>query len=122
MLRKFDPTAQRPTVIDGRMRNLATNHADPWALVRRGGSRPGARPSTRLVYLVGTLVPAGQAQAVAMTGFVIEAGGTWTRHTRRIEWADIVRRWPRQPTERQIAAAKRGMAKTPARSPSLPTL
>lgn len=115
MLRKMEPEADHTRIVDGKRRNLATNHADPWALVKRGGGRPGARPFTQLAYLVGTLVPRGEAQAVAMTGFIVEDGRAWTKHTRRVDWADVVKRWPHRPTEEQIATAKRGMAKAPPR-------
>src|SRR5215472_12661614 len=58
---------------------------------------PGKRLSTRMAYLVDTIAPDGIA--VALTGFIMRNDLTgWTKHPRRIEWADLIKQWSRQPT------------------------
>ena len=90
------------------MRDLRTNHHSPWALIRRAGDTIGKRPSTRMAYLVGTVAPQGTAES--LTGYVMNNDMTsWTKSLRRIEWADIVRQWHRQPSAQQIRAIKKRM-------------
>jgi len=65
-------------------RKLTTCHADPWALIRRGGDTEGKRLSARMAYLVGTVVgPDGKA--IAMTGYIMNTDMTnWTKRPRRM--------------------------------------
>lgn len=86
-----------------------TNHHSPWALVRRAGNTVGKRPSTRVAYLVDTVVGA-DGKAVALRGFVGTNKLTgWSKSLRRIEWSDIVRRWSRQPDPALIEHIKQRM-------------
>ena len=90
-------------------RNLTTCHHAPWALIRRAGDTIGKRPSTRMAFLVGTVAPDGKA--VALTGYIMRNDMTgWTKSKRRIEWADIVKQWHRQPS---VADVKKAKAKLP---------
>lgn len=90
-------------------RNLTTCHCAPWALIRRAGDQEGKRPSTRMAYLTGTIAPAGIA--VAMTGYVMCNDMTrWTKSKRRIEWADVIKRWQVQPTAATVRKIKRRMS------------
>jgi hypothetical protein len=94
-----------------------TCHADPWALVRRMGDQLGKRPSTRMVYLVGTVAPDGVA--VAMTGYIMNNDMTgWTKHPRRVEWSDIIKRWRHQPTKQQVQAVKKRLPTVQAAPPT----
>lgn len=91
-------------------RDLSTNHHAPWSLVRRAGDTVGKRPSTRMAYLVGTVVPKGEFKAVALTGYVMCNDMTgWTKRPVRIEWQDIVRQWRRQPTVAEVRKVKSRM-------------
>ncbi|MES2295373.1 MAG: hypothetical protein V4527_18905 [Pseudomonadota bacterium] len=58
-----------------------------------------------MAYLVGTIVEGGHA--IALTGFI---GNTamkrWTVAPRRVEWADIVKRWPSEPSGAAIRKVK----------------
>jgi hypothetical protein len=91
-------------------RKMTTCHHSPWALIRRAGDAEGKRQSTRMAYLVGTVVPKGEFKAVAMTGYIMNSDMTgWTRSVRRIEWGDVVKRWNRQPTVAEVQKAKRRM-------------
>lgn len=88
--------------------NLTTNHHSPWALVRRAGDTVGKRPSTRMAFLVSTIAPDGYA--VALTGYVMNNDMTgWTKRPVRIEWADIVMQWRRQPTVAEVRKVKAKM-------------
>lgn len=87
------------------MPSLTTCHHSPWALIRRGGDTVGKRLSTRMAYLVGTIAPDGKA--IALTGYVMRNDMTgWSKSKRRIEWADIIKRWHRQPTAADVKKAK----------------
>ncbi len=89
-----------------RPEKLTTNHAMPWALIRRGGTAPGQRPRTRMAFLVSTVAPEGRA--IALTGYVMSDDMTgWTKSARRIEWTDILKRWQRQPSAAEVRKAKR---------------
>lgn len=89
----------------GEARKLTTCHHSPWALIRRNGDTTGKRLSTRMAYLVGTIAPDGKA--VAVTGYIMRNDMTgWTKHPRRIEWADIVKQWHRQPSAAEVRKAK----------------
>ncbi len=67
--------------------------ARPWALVTRGGPRPDAVRPTRLAYLVDVVTSRGEV--IAYRGHLMRADRTAsTRHTQRIDLADIVRDWP----------------------------
>jgi hypothetical protein len=83
-----------------------TNHNQPWALIRRAGDTEGKRPSTRMAFLVDTVVgPDGKA--VALRGYIARNDMTgWTKSLRRVEWADVVRSWRRQPETAAIRAIK----------------
>ncbi len=86
-------------------RKLTTCHHSPWALVLRNGDTPGKRRSTRMAYLVGTIAPDGKA--VALTGYIMCNDMTgWTKHPRRIEWADLIKTWRYQPTVADVRKAK----------------
>jgi hypothetical protein len=90
-----------------------TSIAYPWALVRRMGDQEGKRPSTRMAYLVGTIV-GDDGKAVALRGFIGRNDMTgWTKSLRRVEWGEIVRDWRTQPTPDRIAAIKRRMPRVP---------
>lgn len=88
---------------------LWTNHADPWALIRRAGDQLGKRPSTRMCFLVGTIVgPDGQA--TAMTGYIMNNDMTnWTKHVRPVRWEDIVKRWRHRPSKDDVRKVKSKM-------------
>lgn len=93
-----------------------TNHADPWALIRRGGAEEGKRPFTRLVYLTRTYVPRGQTVAAAMKGYLVSLDRysrphITTKHEVRVPWEQVVRRWRVMPSKAQIAAAKKRLSK-----------
>lgn len=79
------------------MHDLRTNHHAPWALIKRSGNTVGKRLSTRMAYLVATVVgPNGHA--VALTGYVMNNDMTgWTKSKRRIEWSDVIKQWRHQP-------------------------
>lgn len=99
-------------------RNLTTCHADPWALVRRAGDTEGKHLSTRMAYLTGTYVPKGQHQAAAFTGYVMNNDMTgWSKTKRRIEFADILKRWRKQPAPADVRKAKQ---KLPVCTPDTP--
>jgi hypothetical protein len=58
-----------------------------------------------MAYLVDTIAPDGIA--VALTGYIMNGDMTgWTKHPRRIEWADIIRQWGRQPTVAEVRKVK----------------
>jgi hypothetical protein len=91
------------------MNLTATSIGDAWALVRRNGDTPGKRISTRMAYLVDTVVgPNGHA--VAYRGYVMRNDMTgWSKHLRRVEFTDVIRQWrfDRQPSLAQVQAVKR---------------
>ena len=92
-------------------RSMTTCHGSPWALIFRGGDTPGRRRSTRMAYLVGTIAPGGQA--IAVTGYIMNNDMTgWTRHTRRIEWADIYYQWRDQPMKSEIENKRKKLLPT----------
>ena len=87
---------------------LTTCHHSPWALIFRGGDAPGKRRSTRMAYLVGTVAPDGKA--VAVTGYIMNNDMTnWTKHSRRMEWNDIYRRWRFQPSKIEIETQRKNL-------------
>lgn len=87
-------------------RDMTTCHHAAWALVRRNGDTPGKRVNTRMAYLKGTIAPDGKA--IAVTGFIMNSDlSGWTKHPRRIEWADIMQQWRHRPSAAEIARAKR---------------
>jgi hypothetical protein len=91
-----------------------TNHAYPWALVRRAGDTEGKRPSTRMAFLVDTVV-GNDGKAVALRGYIGRNDMTgWTKSLRRIEWSEVVRSWKTQPTTQTIRAIKQRMPKVSA--------
>jgi hypothetical protein len=64
-----------------------------------------------MAYLVDTVAPNGIA--VAVTGYIMRNDMTgWTKHPRRIEWADLIKQWSRQPT---IADVRKVKARLPER-------
>ena len=82
-----------------------TCHSQPWALIRRNGDTPGKRWSTRMAYLVDTIAPDGIA--IAVTGYIMRNDMTgWTKHPRRVEWADLIKQWTRQPTIADVRKVK----------------
>jgi hypothetical protein len=88
-----------------------TNHGQPWALIRRAGDTVGKRPSTRVAFLVDTVV-GDDGKAVALRGYIARNDMTgWTKSLRRVEWSDVVRSWRRQPDVSTIRAIKRRMPK-----------
>ena len=85
--------------------DLSTCHASPWALIRRAGDTTGKRPSTRMAYLVGTVVRDGKA--IAVTGYIMRNDMTGcTKAARRIEWSDIIRSWRLKPTAQTVRTIK----------------
>ncbi len=93
----------------GRPEKLTTNHHAPWALIRRAGDTLGKRPSTRMAFLVDTVVgPDGKA--IALRGYVMNNDMTgWSKSKRRIEWADVVKQWRHQPTPAEVRKVKARM-------------
>ncbi len=86
-----------------------TNHGYPWALVRRAGDTEGKRPSTRMAFLVDTVV-GEDGKAVALRGYIGRNNMTaWTKSKRRIEWSDVVGTWRTQPSAATIQAVKKRM-------------
>ena len=92
-----------------------TSIGDAWALVRRNGDTPGKRISTRMAYLVDTVVgPNGHA--VAYRGHVMRNDMTgWSKHLRRVEFSDVIGQWrfDRQPSVAQVRALKRRLPVAP---------
>ena len=89
-----------------------TRHSQPWALIRRNGDTPGRRTPTRMAYLVDTIAPKGIA--VALTGYIMRNDMTgWTKHPRRIEWADLIKQWSRQPTVADVRKVKARLPMAP---------
>lgn len=83
-----------------------TNHHAPWALIRRNGDTIGERLSTRMAYLTDTVV-GRDGKAVALRGYIMRNDMTgWTKQPQRIEWNAVVKRWPHQPTPRDVRAVK----------------
>ena len=79
--------------------------------MRRNGDTEGKRPSTRMAFLVDTIV-GDDGKAVALRGYIGRNDMTgWTKSLRRVEWSEVVRQWPRQPTPAVIRAIKRRMPK-----------
>lgn len=84
-----------------------TSIGQAWALVRRNGDQVGKRPSTRMAFLTGTIAVEGRA--VAFRGYIMNNDLTsWTRHTRRVEFQDVLRTWrfDRKPSIADVKAAK----------------
>lgn len=93
--------ASRPT-------NLSTSYPYPWALVRRAGDTVGKRPSTRMAFI--TKANASAGEIVHFTGYVMNNDMTgWTKRVVRIECADIVKEWRRQPTTAEVRRVKARM-------------
>lgn len=93
-----------------------TNHNQPWALVRRAGDTEGKRPSTRIAFLVDTIV-GDDGKAVALRGYIGRNDMTgWTNSKRRVEWSDVIRAWRKQPALATVRAIKRRMPKVTARA------
>jgi hypothetical protein len=88
-----------------------TNHGCPWALIRRAGDTAGKRPSTRVAFLVDTVV-GDDGKAVALRGYIGRNDMTgWTKSLRRVEWSDIVKQWRAMPSEKTIRSIKQRMPK-----------
>lgn len=109
-------TPTRPARLPELAQMPPTCHANPWALVRRGGQAKGQRPRTRLAYLTDTYVPRGAEKADAMTGFFVRIdrwGKVWraTRGPVRVSWSDVEQSWRRQPSADQIARARRALTR-----------
>jgi len=84
----------------------ATKHRTPWALIRRNGDTIGKRLSTRMAYLIDTIVEVDR-RSIALSGYVMRSDMTgWTKPPRRIEWSDIIKTWRRQPSVTDVRKAK----------------
>lgn len=93
----------------GDLRATYTNHGYPWALVRRNGDTIGKRPSTRMAFLVDTIVGA-DGKAVALRGYIgTNAMKGWTKSLRRIEFSDVIDEWRRAPSVAAVRGIKRRM-------------
>jgi hypothetical protein len=88
----------------------ATTHHAPWALIRRNGDTIGKRLSTRMAYLIDTIVGMNR-RSVALRGYVMRSDMTgWTKHPRRIEWGDVIKTWRRQPSVADVRKAKASLS------------
>lgn len=90
--------------------NLSTSYACPWALVRRAGDTLGKRPSTRMAFIIKATASAGEI--VHFVGYVMNndmSPASWTKRAVRIECADIVKEWRRQPSVAEVRRIKARM-------------
>lgn len=97
-------------------RDLTTSIRDPWCLVYRGGAGEGRRPSTRMAYLK-SAVPGTNGDS--LMGYLMNHDCTsWTLSVRRIERADIAKRFRgwHQPVPAAIRKAVRAIPKAEARA------
>jgi len=84
----------------------ANNHHALWALIRRNGDTIGKRLSTRMAYLIDTIVGVDR-RSVALSGYAMRSDVTgWTKHPRRIEWNDVIKTWRHQPSVADVRKAK----------------
>jgi len=80
----------------------------PFALIKRGGGRPGMRPFTRLAFITDIRSDDG-GRTLKIRGLIKVENG-WTKHcAREIAEGDVVAQWRSVPARTVIVARRRAL-------------
>lgn len=93
------------------MTDLTSTLAQPWALVAWGGSKPGARPRTRLAYLTKATVQGDRV--IGARGHTVSQTGAMVKTPTYFLNGHILQRWTHKPSAGEVDRAKQALPIVP---------